>query len=138
MPSSIRLNPGELVKVIDGKPAAVLKPGTAHRVTLPAGKHEFATKVKFKMFATGLLDKAFAGRDNHVAAKAKDPAEESYQLTLDLARHALSLPGVSGLHITDFRHDGSVGRLVGDLGIAREAHSPSGQEKHAHGSQLAG
>jgi hypothetical protein len=51
---------------IDGKPAAVLKPGTFHRATLPAGEHEFATKVKFKMFATGILDKAFAGGEKHV------------------------------------------------------------------------
>ena len=44
-------------------------------------------------------------------------AEASYQLTLDLSRHALSLHGVSGIHLTDFRHDGSLERLVRDLGI---------------------
>ena len=44
-------------------------------------------------------------------------AEESYQLTLELSRHALSLPGVSGIHLTDFRHDGSLERLVRDLRI---------------------
>ena len=59
-------------------------------------------------------------------------AEASYQLTLDLARQALSLPGVSGLHITDFRHDGSLARLVGDLGIGPSCE----KEHHAHGSQL--
>ena len=59
-------------------------------------------------------------------------AEASYQLTLDLSRHALSLSGVSGLHITDFRHDGSLARLVGDLAIG-----PSYEkEHHAHGSEL--
>ena len=50
-------------------------------------------------------------------ASAANPAEESYQVTLELARHALSLRGVAGLHITDFRHDGSLARLVGDLGL---------------------
>lgn len=65
---------------------------------------------------------------------AADVAEESYQLTLELARHALSLPGVSGLHIADFRHDGSLARLVDDLRIG-PSHE---QEQHAHGSQLAG
>lgn len=65
---------------------------------------------------------------------APDPAEESYQLTLELARHALSLTGVAGIHLTDFRHDGSIARLVDDLGIAPN----HGQEQHAHGSQLAG
>ena len=52
---------------------------------------------------------------------AKDQAEESFQVTLELARHALSLPGVSGLHIGDFRHDGTFGRLVEELGIDRSA-----------------
>lgn len=44
-------------------------------------------------------------------------AEASYQLTLEFSRHALSLPGVAGIHLTDFRHDGSLERLVRDLGI---------------------
>ena len=26
-------------------------------------------------------------------------------------------PGVAGLHLTDFRHDGSLGRLVEELGV---------------------
>ncbi len=50
-------------------------------------------------------------------AAAPDAAEESYQITLELSRHALSLTGVAGLHITDFRHDGSLGRLVTELGL---------------------
>jgi len=50
-------------------------------------------------------------------AGAADEAEEAYQHTLEQARHALSLPGVSGLHLTDFRHDGSLGRLVDELGV---------------------
>lgn len=48
---------------------------------------------------------------------AADPAEASYELVLEQARHALSLPGVGGIHVADFRHDGSLGRLVSDLGI---------------------
>lgn len=59
-------------------------------------------------------------------------AEESYLLTLELSRHALSLPGVAGIHITDFRHDGSLARLVEDLQIG-----PSQvKEQYAYGSQL--
>lgn len=50
-------------------------------------------------------------------ASAANPAEESYQVTREIAQHALSLRGVAGLHITDFRHDGSLARLVGDLGL---------------------
>ncbi len=46
-----------------------------------------------------------------------DPAEESYQVVRESAEHALSLPGVAGIHITDFRHDDTVARLVSDLKI---------------------
>ena len=49
-------------------------------------------------------------------ASASDPSEEAYQLTLELAKHALSLPGVRGLHVTDFRHDDTLARLMTDLG----------------------
>ena len=50
-------------------------------------------------------------------ATAENAAEESYQLALELARHALSVTGIAGIHITDFRHDGSLARLVDDLGL---------------------
>lgn len=50
-------------------------------------------------------------------SNAEDQSEESYQLVLESASHALSLPGVAGLHITDFRHDDTVARLVSDLQI---------------------
>ena len=65
--------------------------------------------------------------------RAADPAEAAYQLALEQARQALALPGVRGLHLTDFRHDGAVTRLCRDLGI------PSKEERgaHAHRSQLA-
>ena len=49
-------------------------------------------------------------------ANAADPAEAAYQLVLEQARHALSLPGVRGLHITDFRNDETLERLMTDLG----------------------
>lgn len=48
-------------------------------------------------------------------ANSADPAEESYQVVLESAQFALSLPGVAGIHITDFRHDDTVARLVSDL-----------------------
>lgn len=49
-------------------------------------------------------------------ANASDQAEAAYQLVLEQARHALSLPGVRGLHVTDFRNDDTLGRLMTDLG----------------------
>ncbi|MEI8056394.1 MAG: methylenetetrahydrofolate reductase [Actinomycetes bacterium] len=51
-------------------------------------------------------------------AGASDIPEESFQLTLELARHALSLDGVAGIHIADFRHDGSLARLVSELNLS--------------------
>lgn len=51
---------------------------------------------------------------------ASDPAEAAFQLAREQAEHALSLPGVSGLHLADFRHDGSLGRLVTELGLVDE------------------
>jgi methylenetetrahydrofolate reductase (NADPH) len=63
--------------------------------------------------------------------QADDPGEAAYELALDQARHALSLPGVRGLHLTDFRHDGAVSRLCRDLDI------PTTKERrHAHRSAL--
>lgn len=59
-------------------------------------------------------------------------AEASYQLSRELAEHALALPGVSGLHITDFRHDGSLARLVEDLRIGPSQN----KEQHAHRPSL--
>lgn len=63
---------------------------------------------------------------------ADDPAEEAYLLALEQARHALSLPGVRGLHLTDFRHDGSLSRLCTDLGLQHREERGT----HAHRSQL--
>jgi methylenetetrahydrofolate reductase (NADPH) len=48
--------------------------------------------------------------------KASDQAEEAYQQSLEFSKHALSLPGVRGLHVTDFRHDDTLDRLMTDLG----------------------
>ncbi len=67
-------------------------------------------------------------------AGASDQSEATYQLALEQARHALSLPGVAGIHLSDFRHDGSIARLVGDLDLP----SRHSKEEHAHDSQLAG
>ncbi|MFN8148329.1 MAG: methylenetetrahydrofolate reductase [Candidatus Nanopelagicales bacterium] len=54
-------------------------------------------------------------------ALAADVAEESYQVALELAQKFLATPGVAGIHVTDFRHDGSLARLVTDLGLSGSA-----------------
>lgn len=48
---------------VDGAARAVMTKGSVFEVTLPAGPHELSSKVKFKMFATGLADQLFAARD---------------------------------------------------------------------------
>ena len=65
--------------------------------------------------------------------EAANPAETAYQLALEQARHALALPGVRGLHLTDFRRDGAVTRLCRDLGIS----SKEERGAYAHRSQVA-
>ncbi len=48
--------------------------------------------------------------------KSSDPSEAAYQLVLEESKHALSLPGVRGLHVIDFRRDDSLERLMRELG----------------------
>ncbi len=47
---------------------------------------------------------------------ASDQSNEAYKVALELASHALTLPGVRGLHVTDFRHDESINDFMSDLG----------------------
>ena len=47
---------------------------------------------------------------------ASTQSDEVYKLTLELAKHALSLPGVRGLHVADFRHDEMLDSFMNDLG----------------------
>ena len=50
-------------------------------------------------------------------AQASDQAEAAYILAREQAAHALALPGVAGIHLSDFRHDGSIARLVTELAL---------------------
>jgi methylenetetrahydrofolate reductase (NADPH) len=62
-------------------------------------------------------------------ADSVDESEAAYELALEQARHALSLPGVRGLHLVDFRRDGAFTQLCADLGIAPKTER---DETHAH------
>ncbi|TQN32172.1 methylenetetrahydrofolate reductase (NADPH) [Haloactinospora alba] len=55
---------------------------------------------------------------------SSDPREAAYQLALEQAREALTMPGVRGLHITDFRRDDTLGRLCSDLGLPTVRSAP--------------
>lgn len=84
--------------------------------------------------ALGFMDREVPGIDVPAETiarieQADDQAEAAYQLGLEQARHALALPGVRGLHLTDFRHDGALSRLCRDLDI-----SPK-EERLAYGNR---
>jgi methylenetetrahydrofolate reductase (NADPH) len=53
--------------------------------------------------------------------EAADQERECFELACELAEHALSLPGVAGLHLISFRQDDAVARLCERLGIAAAA-----------------
>ena len=66
---------------------------------------------------------------------ASDKKEAAYLQTLDFAKHALSLPGVRGLHVTDFRHDETLERLMSDLGRKARPENTT-KEENAHTSAV--
>jgi methylenetetrahydrofolate reductase (NADPH) len=49
--------------------------------------------------------------------ESADPERECFELAVELAQHALSVPGVAGLHLISFRPDSAVGALCERLGI---------------------
>ncbi len=59
--------------------------------------------------------------------RATDPEAECFELAHELARHALSLPGVAGLHFISFRLDAGIAKLCARLGIPpRSEREPDG------------
>jgi len=64
---------------------------------------------------------------------ARDESEECFAVAVEQARHALSLPGVAGLHLISFRKDEAIQRLCEELEIPTRAE----REQHGHGHQLA-
>lgn len=51
------------------------------------------------------------------AEAAGDPRAECFEIAYELAAHALSLPGVAGLHVISFRRDAGIAKLCTRLGI---------------------
>jgi methylenetetrahydrofolate reductase (NADPH) len=62
---------------------------------------------------------------------AGDEAAALLDLAYEQARHALSLPGVSGLHLISFRKDDAIAQLCQRLGLA-----PTAERDHAHDSAV--
>jgi methylenetetrahydrofolate reductase (NADPH) len=62
---------------------------------------------------------------------AHDQAAACLDLAYEQARHALSLPGVSGLHLISFRKDDAIAELCQRLGLA-----PTAERDHAHDSAV--
>lgn len=59
--------------------------------------------------------------------QAVDPEAECFDIAYELASHALSLPGVAGLHFISFRKDAGIAKLCTRLGI------PPKIERETHG-----
>jgi methylenetetrahydrofolate reductase (NADPH) len=63
---------------------------------------------------------------------AADQAAACLDLATELAEHALSLPGIAGLHLISFRGDGAVAELCTRLGVR-----PRAEREHAHRPSVA-
>ena len=53
--------------------------------------------------------------------RAADPEAECFEVAVELARHARSLPGIAGLHLISFRREAGIARLCERLGIPPRA-----------------
>jgi methylenetetrahydrofolate reductase (NADPH) len=61
---------------------------------------------------------------------AADPETECFEVAVELAEHARSLPGVAGLHLISFRREAGIARLCQRLGIpTREERETSGYRR---------
>ncbi|HEY1594071.1 MAG TPA: hypothetical protein VGF74_01645, partial [Thermoleophilaceae bacterium] len=50
--------------------------------------------------------------------QSADPERECFELACELAAHALSVPGVAGLHLISFRPDAAIAGLCERIGVA--------------------
>ncbi len=64
---------------------------------------------------------------------AADPEAECFDIAYELASHALSQPGVAGLHFISFRKDAGIAKLCKRLGIAPRAE----RESNGHSASVA-
>ena len=72
---------------------------------------------------TSVIERVEAASDQKVAC---------FELAYELASHALSLPGVAGLHFISFRKDAGIAKLCTRLGIPPRAEREESPQ-HAHG-----
>ncbi len=68
--------------------------------------------------------------------RSADEHEACFDLAYEQASHALSLPGVAGLHFISFRKDAGIAKLCTRLGIPPKAEREE-STPHAHGSRVA-
>ncbi|MEA2444355.1 MAG: methylenetetrahydrofolate reductase [Thermoleophilales bacterium] len=64
------------------------------------------------------------------AENAADEQAECFEIAYELAAHAMSLPGVRGLHFISFRRDAGIAKLCTRLGIPPRAQRDT--EEHGH------
>jgi methylenetetrahydrofolate reductase (NADPH) len=67
------------------------------------------------------------------AQAASDESAECFEIACEQARHALSLPGVAGLHLISFRKDDAIAALCERLEIPRRAERDPDGHSHSLG-----
>jgi len=65
--------------------------------------------------------------------RARNAEAECFEIAYELARHAMSLPGVAGLHFISFRQDTGIAELCTRLGIPPRVE----RDRHGYGASVA-
>jgi methylenetetrahydrofolate reductase (NADPH) len=114
----LQLQIGFVPEHLEGFMAAARDSGLSDRVALMP-----SVSILRSASALRFLDERVAGVEVPRATierveTASDQQHACFELACELASHALSLPGVAGLHLISFRPDGGVAELCERLGIA--------------------
>jgi methylenetetrahydrofolate reductase (NADPH) len=117
----IQLQIGFVPEHLEGFMAAAVETGLTQRVALMP-----SISILRSARALRFLDERVPGVEVPASVigrveQSHDQEHESFELAVELAEHALSLPGVAGLHLISFRPDAAVAALCERAGIAPAA-----------------
>jgi methylenetetrahydrofolate reductase (NADPH) len=91
--------------------------GLSQRLALMPSICILRTKGAMRFVATGVPGIDVPSEVLARVEQASDPEHECFEIAHELATHALSLPGVAGLHFISFRLDAGIAKLCARLGI---------------------
>jgi methylenetetrahydrofolate reductase (NADPH) len=117
----IQLQIGFVPEHLEGFMATAVETGLSERVALMP-----SISILRSARALRFLDERVPGVEVPASVigrveESDDQQRESFELAVELAEHALSLPGVAGLHLISFRPDAAVATLCERVGIAPAA-----------------